>query len=123
VLPIGRSGYVGVEIQIPQSWYLHVRSDGGGIVGYGSGASDAHDFPPGTFDFEKLVDELKPKLPGKAGANGPFVGFDQPNSNTTQLQPFGDTPTLIPLFEKALDASSDVSDNAKALWKKIPPRT
>src|SRR4051812_40936991 len=49
------SPYAKVDITDLNGWYLTIRADGSGLLGYGSTAGDSQKFPARTFDFNQVV--------------------------------------------------------------------
>ena len=113
--------YVEIQIDGMNGWYLRVFPSGGGIVGYGSSGPDGRDFPGGTLDFDAMVRELTPRLPGKGGAGGCEVAMVLPNTSTTTTRHLDHRGIVLPWLRKAMDAVPDRPARLDEIWLQYPP--
>jgi len=83
---------------------------------------DHHRIPAGTFDFDKLVEELKESELATANpTNGCLVGFAKPGSSACQMEHLDDTQLVLRLFDQAHKATSTEGNPMESVWLNKPP--
>jgi hypothetical protein len=118
---VGKSGYEMVRFDQMNGWALSIRGDGSGFVEYGSTAGDRQDFPPGTFDFDAVVETVKARLPGKRLGGGVVVGLMKPGVQTTIGQRMDDRGMVIRWMREVLDMPTDRPNRLEEIWGSHPP--
>lgn len=89
----------------PSETWLHIYSDGSGIVGYGAGGARDGRFKAGTFDVAQVTKELKALKAGPKQENARY-GFSFESERKTGTAYYTQDQKAFPaLFKKARKAS------------------
>jgi len=116
-----------ISIHTPNGWYLNIESDGSGRVGYGSSGPDSWGFKAGTFDIEKVTNDLKALTNDEKGRMGSHFLYFLESERQAPDKPgparYSRDNTVIPaLLEKAIEAGQvKKSDRGALLLKEYPP--
>jgi hypothetical protein len=91
----------------PTETWLHVFSDGSGIVGYGDGGNGDGQFKAGTFDVAQVTKELKALNAGSKQEDARYgFSFESERKGTEGPAYYTQDQKVIPaLFKKARKAS------------------
>ena len=114
-----------VHIFTPTGWWLIIKNDGAGRIGYGSTFGDDAPFPSGTFDWPHVRDALVSNLRTTGSISSDFgVTWEHtPPEDVSFSQYTANKPLMRELFEKAKSHISRpmLSGKLNTLWHERPP--
>jgi RNA polymerase sigma factor (sigma-70 family) len=127
--PAGKEGpsgkaleYLSVSLMTPSGWHLQILTDGSGRVGYGSGGPDFAPLPAGTFDFARVVEELKKRTQAKGNIRDSYtVALNRRGTTRTVAVYTTDAEYVAGLFATARARARGFADRLGALWSQRPP--
>jgi RNA polymerase sigma factor (sigma-70 family) len=121
--PAKPSEYISASVRTPSSWYLYIQPDGGAQIGYGSHFPDSAHMPAGTFDLDRLAEEVKKRTVPKGTLSDSYtVGLFKKGDRTASSVYPVDARFVAGLFATARQSAQPVSaDRLESLWSLRPP--
>jgi RNA polymerase sigma factor (sigma-70 family) len=115
--------YLSVSLMTPSGWHLRIHTDGSGNFGYGSSGGDFAPLTAGSYDFSRVVEELKKRTQPKGNIRDSYTVWLHRRGTTSTVAVYTtDVEYVAGLFATARARSARALGGRMAgLWSQYPP--